>query len=260
MPPLSLCLRQRAPPLHAQTTAPLPLPCPCLCSPHQLVDILRHVASGQQREQREQHLQQVGEGQGCLGGLPGRHARQAGVRLRLCLLGFLCTLCTGSLHPCRPARAPHLRSCHPPLLPLTALLRHPTCCAGAGARNRGGGRGPAGRLAVPVRGQVRPPAGPVQLLSTPCLFTGCTLPGTALRLGEEASSGAAVSHLRSHQPAPLLASPPCSELSYGDDKLSLASAGTASTAGGTSSRLAPLLFVRDEYRGAASGREGRGGV
>ncbi|KAI7842235.1 hypothetical protein COHA_004148 [Chlorella ohadii] len=40
-----------------------------------------------------------------------------------------------------------------------------------------------------------------------------------------------------------------SELSYSDDKLSLASAGTASTAGGTSSKLAPLLFVKDEYRG-----------
>ncbi|PRW56955.1 Six-hairpin glycosidase [Chlorella sorokiniana] len=39
------------------------------------------------------------------------------------------------------------------------------------------------------------------------------------------------------------------ELSYSDDKLSLASAGTASTAGGTTSKLAPLLFVKDEYRG-----------
>lgn len=48
---------------------------------------------------------------------------------------------------------------------------------------------------------------------------------------------------------------PHSELSYSDDKLSLASAGTASTAGGTSSKLAPLLFVKDEYRGG-QGRVG----
>lgn len=50
-----------------------------------------------------------------------------------------------------------------------------------------------------------------------------------------------------------------SELSYSDDKLSLASAGTASTAGGTSSKLAPLLFVKDEYRGGHLGHlVGRG--
>lgn len=50
---------------------------------------------------------------------------------------------------------------------------------------------------------------------------------------------------------------PRSELSYSDDKLSLASAGTASTAGGTSSKLAPLLFVKDEYRGAQGRWKGR---